>query len=291
MFYGEKMEEQVVDTEQRTYDFIRVEFAGNRRLTYRNSQNLPIKLQDLVIVEVERGIDLGEVIQVGELVEKSLEKEWGDLKEVIRIANEEDIEHLNQNRRTANEAHKFCMEKIVLRDLKMKMVNVEVQYDNNKITFYFTADKRVDFRELVKDLASHFRTRIELRQIGVRDEAARLDGCGLCGRGYCCSSWIIDFLPVTLTMARDQSLSLSPTKMSGACGRLLCCLRYENDLYQELLAMTPELGSEYEHEGAKCTVSRVDPIHNCFCIINQDGKEISLPIPDKKLTDEKTTLS
>ena len=165
------------------------------------------------------------------------------LKKIIRIANESDIKKLKENKRKEREAFNICLKKINKHKLDMKLIDVEYTFDNNKILFYFTAEGRVDFRELVKDLASVFRTRIELRQIGVRDESKIIGGLGICGRPFCCSSFLGEFQPVSIKMAKEQGLSLNPTKISGTCGRLMCCLKYEQEAYTELLKKTPKIGA------------------------------------------------
>ena len=165
------------------------------------------------------------------------------LKKVVRPALPEDVQRAKENAEKEKKAFEICQEKIAAHKLEMKLVNVEYTFDNSKILFYFTADGRVDFRELVKDLASVFRTRIELRQIGVRDEAKMLGGLGICGRPFCCSQFLSDFQPVSIKMAKEQGLSLNPTKISGSCGRLMCCLKYEQELYEELLKVTPKVGA------------------------------------------------
>lgn len=193
-----------------------------------------------VIVETIRGIEYGSVV-LGpkEINEADL---VSPLKKVIRIATEEDTALNAQNKEKQKEALSVCQSKIREHDLDMKLIDVEYTFDNNKVIFYFTADGRVDFRELVKDLAAVFRTRIELRQIGVRDEAKMMNGIGPCGVGLCCANWLGDFDPVSIKMAKDQNLSLNPTKISGICGRLMCCLRYEYDTYSELLKEMPRVG-------------------------------------------------
>ena len=165
------------------------------------------------------------------------------LKAVIRVASEEELKVVEQNRKKEKDAFVICEEKIANHKLDMKLVDVECTFDNNKLLFYFTSENRVDFRELVKDLASVFRTRIELRQIGVRDEAKMLGGLGICGRPFCCKTFLGEFQPVSIKMAKEQGLSLNPTKISGTCGRLMCCLKYEQDCYEELLKVTPKVGA------------------------------------------------
>ncbi|MFM9281691.1 PSP1 domain-containing protein [Paenibacillus jiagnxiensis] len=222
------------------YSVVGVRFKKAGKTYYFDPLELPLEKDNCVIVETARGIEYGKVV-VGK-------KEVNDsdvvlpLKKVIRIAGEADALIVEENKRAAQEAFGICLNKIKDHGLKMKLVDVEFTFDRNKIIFYFTAEGRVDFRELVKDLASIFRTRIELRQIGVRDEAKMLGGIGPCGRVLCCSSWLGDFEPVSIKMAKDQSLSLNPTKISGLCGRLMCCLKFEHDNYESAKEELPQVG-------------------------------------------------
>jgi cell fate regulator YaaT (PSP1 superfamily) len=196
---------------------------------------------DMAVVETSYGMECGEVVLVNrDVAESDIIK---PLKKVVRPALPEDVQRAKENAEKEKKAFEICQEKIAAHKLEMKLVNVEYTFDNSKILFYFTADGRVDFRELVKDLASVFRTRIELRQIGVRDEAKMLGGLGICGRPFCCSQFLSDFQPVSIKMAKEQGLSLNPTKISGSCGRLMCCLKYEQELYEELLKVTPKVGA------------------------------------------------
>src|SRR5512133_2875842 len=208
-------------------NIVEVTFKGERKAIYRDRNDIEITIGEYVVVEAERGQDMGKASCVGSLVK--LKRGKGETRSIIRKALESDIETLKRNEEKEHSAFKVCKEKIIDFNLDMKLVGVELQFDGSKITFYFTAAQRVDFRELVKDLASIFRTRIELRQIGVRDEAKMLGGLGPCGRVLCCSSWLGDFEPVSIKMAKDQNLSLNPTKISGLCGRLMCCLKFEHD--------------------------------------------------------------
>ena len=193
------------------------------------------------MVETARGLECGEVVIEPRQVPES--QIVAPLKPVLRIADEEDLKKIEDNRKKEKEALVICQQKIEKHKLDMNLVDVEYTFDGSKILFYFTADGRVDFRELVKDLAGVFRTRIELRQIGVRDEAKMLGGLGICGRPFCCSSFLGDFQPVSIKMAKEQGLSLNPTKISGTCGRLMCCLKYEQESYEELLSITPKYGA------------------------------------------------
>lgn len=210
---------------------IGVRFKPAGKIYYFDPDTYEISSTDKVIVETARGIEFGHVV-VGprEINENEI---FQPLKKVLRVATEEDIKQVKENETKEKEAFKLCLEKISEHNLPMKLIEVEYTFDNSKIIFFFTAEGRVDFRELVKDLASIFRTRIELRQIGVRDEAKMLGGIGACGRVLCCHSFLGDFDPVSIKMAKEQNLSLNPAKISGICGRLMCCLKYENDVYVE----------------------------------------------------------
>ncbi|MBR2717998.1 MAG: stage 0 sporulation protein [Clostridia bacterium] len=197
---------------------------------------------DFVIVETARGIEFGEVVTpVREMNDEQLA---APLKQVVRIANAQDVQHAQENKQNEKEAYAICQKKISEHKLDMKLVSVEYTFDNSKILFYFTANGRVDFRSLVKDLAAVFKTRIELRQIGVRDEAKMLGGLGPCGRPVCCGAFLGDFQPVSIKMAKEQNLSLNPTKISGVCGRLMCCLKYEQDNYEQTRKRMPKVGKE-----------------------------------------------
>jgi cell fate regulator YaaT (PSP1 superfamily) len=220
---------------------VEVVFKGERRAIYRNRNELDINEGDNVVVEAERGEDLGRVSLVGALVK--LKRGKGDAKGVVRKALDKDMDQHRANLQKEEDAYKVAREKIKHYNLDMKLVEVEMQFDGSKITFYFTAAQRVDFRELVKDLASVYRTRIELRQIGVRDEAKRVSGFGICGRKQCCSAFLNEFEQITTQMAKDQQISLNPAKISGNCGRLLCCLRYEEELYQAIFKEFPPIDS------------------------------------------------
>jgi cell fate regulator YaaT (PSP1 superfamily) len=227
---------------------VEVVFKGERRAIYRNRNELDIDEGNWVVVEAERGEDLGRVSLVGALVK--LKRGKGDAKGVVRKALEKDMDQHKANLQKEEDAYKVAREKIKHYNLDMKLVEVEMQFDGSKITFYFTAAQRVDFRELVKDLASVYRTRIELRQIGVRDEAKRVSGFGICGRKQCCSAFLNEFEQITTQMAKDQQISLNPAKISGNCGRLLCCLRYEEELYQAIFKEYPPIDSTIVLRGA-----------------------------------------
>lgn len=217
-----------------------VRFKKAGKVYYFDPDKIDIKRYDFVIVETARGIEFGHVVTGPKMIGK--EEIVSPLKKVLRIAEDEDFVLHRENLKKAKEAMLACQEKVKEHKLGMRVIDVEYTFDNNKIIFYFTADGRVDFRELVKDLAAIFRTRIELRQIGVRDEAKMIGGLGPCGRACCCSSFLGEFEPVSIKMAKEQNLSLNPTKISGLCGRLMCCLKYEQEAYEDILKRMPELG-------------------------------------------------
>ena len=223
------------------YDVVGVRFKKAGKIYYFDPGDLSIQKGDFVIVETVRGVEYGKVVIDPKQVDEN--DVVLPLKKVLRIADQKDRMIVEENRLAAKEAYDVCGEKVSIHQLDMKLVDVEYTFDRNKIIFYFTADGRVDFRELVKDLAAIFRTRIELRQIGVRDEAKMLGGIGPCGRMLCCSTFLGDFEPVSIKMAKDQSLSLNPTKISGLCGRLMCCLKYENDEYETAKELLPDIGA------------------------------------------------
>ncbi len=219
-----------------------VRFKKAGKVYYFDPNGLEIKKDDFVVVETARGMEFGEVT-VGPK-EVQAKEVTNPLKKVVRIAEEMDIQQYSDNIRKKQKAMELCLEKIEKHKLVMKLIDVEYTFDNSKIIFYFTADGRVDFRELVKDLAGVFKMRIELRQIGVRDEAKMVGGIGSCGKGLCCHTWLPDFEPVSIKMAKVQNLSLNPTYISGICGRLMCCLKYENDTYCHLRKGMPEYGEK-----------------------------------------------
>ncbi|MDA5108874.1 MULTISPECIES: PSP1 domain-containing protein [Brevibacillus] len=223
------------------YEVVGVRFKKAGKIYYFDPDRLPIEKDSHVIVETARGVEYGKVV-IGrkQVADKDVVL---PLKKVIRMADERDAKQVEENKQAAKNAFSICQTKIKEHKLEMKLVDVEYTFDRNKIIFYFTADGRVDFRELVKDLASVFRTRIELRQIGVRDEAKMLGGIGPCGRLLCCSTFLGDFEPVSIKMAKDQNLSLNPAKISGLCGRLMCCLKYENDNYESTRDEMPDIGA------------------------------------------------
>ena len=222
-------------------EVVGVRFQNVGKVYYFDPDGSSLSKGDKVIVETARGVECGEVAMENRSV--SDEEIVQPLKKLIRSATPEDLKRVEENRKKEKSAFQVCLRKIAAHKLDMKLVDVEYTFDNSKILFYFTADGRVDFRELVKDLASVFRTRIELRQIGVRDEAKMLGGLGVCGRPFCCSTFLGGFQPVSIKMAKEQGLSLNPVKISGICGRLMCCLKYEQDAYSEMLRLVPAQNS------------------------------------------------
>ncbi len=254
-------------------EIIGVKFKSVGKVYYFSPNGLDVALGDKVIVETARGIECGEVAMG--LKEVSDEEISSPLKSVIRKANAQDFETIEQNEKKEKEAFKICEEKIAKHGLKMNLIDVECTFDNNKLLFYFTADNRVDFRELVKDLAGVFRTRIELRQIGVRDEAKLLGGLGICGRPFCCKTFLGDFQPVSIKMAKEQSLSLNPTKISGTCGRLMCCLKYEQDCYEELLKVTPKVGALVKTPDGNGVVEDVNLLTGKLRVKNNDTEAVN----------------
>ena len=219
---------------------IGVRFRTAGKIYYFAPLEFTIKRNDHVIVETARGIEFGTVVMPPKEVED--EKVVQPLKPVLRLATQKDIEQEAANRKKEKEAFRICLEKIRKHNLEMKLIDAEYTFDNNKVLFYFTADGRIDFRELVKDLAAVFKTRIELRQIGVRDETKIVGGIGICGRPLCCHTYLSEFAPVSIKMAKEQNLSLNPTKISGVCGRLMCCLYNEENIYEELNRKLPNVG-------------------------------------------------
>ena len=254
---------------------IGVRFRTAGKIYYFDPGKLEIKKGDHVIVETARGIEYGTV--VGDPKGEEDDKIIQPLKAVLRVATTKDDEQEQANRQREKEAFKICLEKIRKHGLQMKLIDAEYTFDNNKVLFYFTADGRIDFRELVKDLASVFKTRIELRQIGVRDETKILGGIGICGRPLCCHTHLSEFAPVSIKMAKEQNLSLNPTKISGVCGRLMCCLKNEEETYEELNRRLPNVGDFVTTEdGLKGEVHSVNVLRQLVKVIVDvdDEKEI-----------------
>ena len=255
---------------------IGVRFRNAGKIYYFDPKKLPIKKGDHVIVETARGIEYGSV--VADAREVTDDQVVQPLKPVIRIANADDNARAQRNKEKEKEAFRICLEKIRKHKLEMKLIDTEYTFDNNKVLFYFTADGRIDFRELVKDLASVFKTRIELRQIGVRDETKVVGGVGICGRELCCHTFLSEFAPVSIKMAKEQNLSLNPTKISGVCGRLMCCLKHEQDTYEELNSRLPGIGDYVTaQDGSKGEVTSVNVLRQKVKVIvtlENEEKEI-----------------
>ena len=255
---------------------IGVRFRRAGKVYYFDPLALEIKKGDHVIVETARGVEFGDVVMGPKEVEEDMVIQ--PLKPVLRVATEDDVKREERNREKEKEAFAICLEKIQKHNLEMKLIDAEYTFDNNKVLFYFTADGRVDFRELVKDLASVFKTRIELRQIGVRDETKILGGVGICGRVLCCHSYLSEFAPVSIKMAKEQNLSLNPSKISGTCGRLMCCLKNEEETYEYLNSKLPNVGDYVTAEdGTKGEVHSVNVLRQTVKILvtlDKDEKEI-----------------
>ena len=255
---------------------IGVRFRAAGKIYYFDPADRQIKIGDHVIVETARGIEYGYVVLGNKKVEKKKKKP--PLKPVIRMATDEDRAIEAKNKEKEKEAFKICQEKIKKHNLEMKLIDAEYTFDNNKVLFYFTADGRIDFRELVKDLASVFKTRIELRQVGVRDETKILGGIGICGRPLCCHSYLSEFIPVSIKMAKEQNLSLNPTKISGVCGRLMCCLKNEEETYEVLNSKLPGIGDTVTTaDGLRGEVHSVNVLRQTvkvIVVVDKDEKEI-----------------
>ncbi len=251
-----------------------VRFKPAGKIYHFSPAGLEIKTGDKVIVETTRGVEMGTVAaSAREISEENISK---PLKDVIRVANAEDFERAEENKEKEREAFGICCEMIKKHGIEMKLIEVEYTFDRTKVLFYFTAEGRVDFRELVKDLANRFRTRIELRQIGIRDETKALGSIGICGRELCCSKFLGEFAPVSIKMAKEQGLSLNPTKISGICGRLMCCLKFEQEAYEELLKITPKQGALVETPDGNGNVEYVDMLKGLVKVRVEAEKEAEL---------------
>lgn len=277
-------------------EIIGVRFRPNGKIYYFDPQQFDIQTGDHVIVETARGVEYGKVVLGRREVEDS--KLTASLKPIIRIAGEDDAKRYEDNKAKSRRAFDICLEKIEKHKLDMKLIEAEYTFDNNKVLFYFTADRRIDFRELVKDLAAVFKTRIELRQIGVRDETKMVGGIGICGRELCCNKHLSEFVPVSIKMAKEQNLSLNPTKISGVCGRLMCCLKHEQDTYEYLNEKLPNVGDFVKTvDGNKGEVMSVNVLRQKVRIVvtdKDDNKEVmEYPVselrfkPKKKKNTEK----
>lgn len=263
-------------------EVIGVRFKKVGKVYYFDPDGMKFEEDQAVIVETSRGIEYGEVAMPNRNIADSMVTK--PLKKVVRAATTEDTRAAQSNAKLEKDAFRICEEKIAKHKLDMKLVSVEYTFDHSKILFYFSADGRIDFRELVKDLASVFRTRIELRQIGVRDEAKMIGGLGICGRPLCCSSFLEDFQPVSINMAKEQGLSLNPTKISGTCGRLMCCLKYESDTYHELVKTTPPAGSLVDTPQGRGTVMDVSLLKGCCRVRLQNATDAPVVVPCAECT-------
>ena len=252
-------------------NIVGVRFKKLGKIYFFNPKNLKVKKGDKVIVETAQGEEYGEVMIPNRIVED--DKIVAPLKKVIRIANYKDHKHYEECQKKEKEAFKVCQKKIKEHKLDMTLTDVEYKFDDSKILFYFTADGRIDFRELVKDLAAIYKTRIELRQIGVRDEVKRIGGNGVCGRELCCCSFLGNFETVSIKMAKEQNISLNPSKISGNCGRLMCCLKYEQDVYEDKLSRIPKVGSIVKTEDGEGIVESIETLKEIIRVKLKDGDE------------------
>ncbi|MBE6766818.1 MAG: stage 0 sporulation protein [Ruminococcaceae bacterium] len=257
-------------------EVIGVKFKSEGRVYFFDPDGNQLSVGDYVIVETARGTECGTVAESNKLVSDS--KIIKPLKKMVRKANDSDVARLKENKEKEKQAFAACEKMIVSHGLDMKLVDVEYSFDGSKILFYFTADGRVDFRDLVKDLASSFHTRIELRQIGVRDEAKMLGGLGICGQPFCCARFLDDFQPVSIKMAKEQGLSLNPTKISGSCGRLMCCLKYEQDAYEYLWSFTPRVGWSVKTPSGDGVVMDSNPITGALLVRLNDSEAAPIKV-------------
>lgn len=257
-------------------EIISVKFKENGRAYSFDPAGIKAAPGDRVIVETQSGTEIGTVSTANRMVERGAIVK--PLKKVLRLANERDLKRLEENKLREKEAMEICAELIIAHKLDMKLVEVEYSFDGSKIMFFFTSDGRVDFRALVKDLAARFHTRIELRQIGVRDEAKLLGGLGICGRPYCCKQFLSDFQPVSIKMAKEQGLSLNPTKISGSCGRLMCCLKYEQNAYDHLISVTPSVGSTVKTPDGNAVVTEANLITGQLTVRLTDSDSLPFKI-------------
>ena len=253
-------------------EIVGIRFKKQGKIYFFDPDKNKFKKGEHAIVETARGIELGEVAFGNKLIDE--EKLVNALKKVVRIATPEDVRRYEENEKHAKHAYDFCLKKINEHGLDMKLIDVEYTFDNSKLLFYFTSDGRVDFRELVKDLAAVYKTRIELRQIGVRDEVKMIGGYGMCGRELCCCSYLSDINPVTIKMAKEQGLSLNPTKISGACGRLMCCLKYEQEVYEEKLSKLPNVGALVKTPDGNGVVENVEVLRESVSVRIESGEDV-----------------
>ena len=259
---------------------IGVRFKRLGKIYFFDPKWLEVKKGENVIVETSQGEEIAEVVVPNRMIEE--EKIVTPLKKVLRLASQRDLKHAEECREKEKEAFDLCNKKIKEHELEMTLTDVEYKFDNSKILFYFTADGRVDFRDLVKDLAAVYKTRIELRQIGVRDEVKRIGGNGVCGRELCCCSFLSDFETVSIKMAKEQNISLNPSKISGNCGRLMCCLKYEQDVYEEKLKKLPNVGAIVKTPDGQGEVDGVEPLKEIVKVKLKDGEIFKIKRYDVK---------
>ena len=257
-------------------EVVSVKFKDGGKAYYFSPDGKTVKEGDKVIVEMQSGKEMGTISAANHMVED--ENIVQPLRKMLRLATDKDLKRLEENKEKEASAFTVCEEMILRHKLEMKLVRVEYSFDASRIVFFFTADGRIDFRELVKDLAAHFHTRIELRQIGVRDEAKMLGGIGICGQPYCCSQFLNDFQTVSIKMAKEQGLSLNPTKVSGSCGRLMCCLKYEQDAYEHLNSLTPSVGSTVKTRDGLATVIDANLITGNLLVRKTDSDSIPFKV-------------
>ncbi len=267
---------RIAEVTESNQKIVEVAFKAGRIGIFANTKNLDIKPEQLVVVEAEKGIDLGKAIQVGAAFGAILVDE--DIKKVLRIATPEDLDKYKKNRELEEEGIRTCKHKIIKHKLKMNLVDAEYQFDHSKLTFYFTAEERVDFRKLVRDLAGRFRTRIELRQIGVRDAARHVGGYGACGCQLCCSLFLKRFENITTQYIKDQLIPMSPSRLTGVCGRLKCCLAYERDFYLEEIERYPTVGKYIQTPKGKGRVEKIDIFNAVVYLRYPDDDIVSFPI-------------
>ena len=272
------------------FEVIGVSFRHQCKVYYFSPRGLTITRGQGVIVETAQGIEYGKVVLGNHQVTD--DKVVGELKPIVRLANEDDMDQLRLNERNERDALKLCKERVAVHGLEMKLIRAEYAFDRTKLTFYFTADGRVDFRELVKDLAGLFRTRIELRQVGVRDETRIFGGIGACGRELCCATWLPDFVPVSIKMAKEQNLSLNSTMISGICGRLMCCLKNEEETYEYLNARLPDINQQVKaRDGSEGTVKSVNVLLQKVTVsvdVGKDEREMrEYPVEELRFTPSK----
>jgi cell fate regulator YaaT (PSP1 superfamily) len=290
------MSEEIIKNDGMT-EVIGIRFKESGKVYYFEPRGNVAKDGDYAVVETARGMEFGKVCQPNKLV--SNDEIVAPLRPVIRVATEKDIKQNEENKRKEDEALKICQQKVASHQLEMKLVEAEYTFDGAKLTFYFTADGRIDFRELVKDLAATFKTRIELRQIGIRDEAKFMGGLGICGRPFCCSTFLPDFCQVSIKMAKEQNLSLNSSKISGACGRLMCCLRFEHDTYVQEIKKTPPVDSTVKTPEGSGTVVEINPlsgfikvsVNDVIRVFHRDDvKLLSMPKSSKNTKDDEADI-